>query len=146
MAHPDLGGSLLSAHNDTMLAEMILGFLTRRMAAKQRRPFVLGICGAQGSGKSTLARQLCKSLNTQGAAAATLSLDDVYLTRAERVTLAQTIHPLLATRVVPGTHDLGLAEKVIAQSALPGTVRLPRFDKARDDRCPPHEWAVAQGS
>ncbi|NOU04542.1 MAG: adenylyl-sulfate kinase, partial [Novosphingobium sp.] len=60
--------------------------------------FVLGICGAQGSGKSTLAAALAQRLAAQGLRAATLSLDDLYLTRAERQALARDVHPLFATR------------------------------------------------
>jgi len=35
-----------------------------------------------------------------------LSLDDFYLGHAARLQLARDIHPLLATRGVPGTHDI----------------------------------------
>jgi len=48
------------------------------------RPFVLGVCGAQGSGKSTLAEGLTARLTAQGLRAATLSIDDLYLSRASR--------------------------------------------------------------
>lgn len=113
--------------------------------AEQRRaagrPLLIGINGAQGSGKSTLCIFLEALLTEAGLAAATLSLDDLYLTHAERAALAEAVHPLFATRGVPGTHDLTLADRTIT-SLLTGTgpVAIPRFDKARDDRRPPDDW------
>lgn len=102
---------------------------------------LIGLSGAQGSGKSTTAARLANRLG-----AVVLSIDDFYLTRAERQALARTVHPLLATRGVPGTHDLGLAERAIrgllnSDAAVP----LPRFDKTRDDRAPESSWPVHSG-
>lgn len=107
------------------------------------RPMVLGICGAQGSGKSTLARAVEEAASAGGIAAATLSLDDLYLTRAEREELARTVHPLLRTRGVPGTHDIGIGLAVLDALGCGEAVRLPRFDKASDDRFPPSRWPRA---
>jgi len=105
------------------------------------RPVLIGISGVQGSGKSTLCGQLEPALAAAGLRAATLSLDDLYLTRAERAVLAATVHPLFATRGVPGSHDLGLAGAVIAQLLTGnGPVAIPRFDKARDDRAAAAQW------
>ena len=101
---------------------------------------VAGICGAQGSGKSTLAKALAADLAGRGLPAAVLSLDDVYLTRAQRAVLARKVHPLLATRGVPGTHDLTLAWQVITALERGEPAPLPRFDKLADDRCPPALW------
>ncbi|WP_297808695.1 HAD-IIB family hydrolase [uncultured Methylophaga sp.] len=103
-----------------------------------KRPLIVGINGAQGSGKSTLAACLQFLLEQQGLRAVTLSLDDFYFTRNERQTLASGIHPLLATRGVPGTHDIALARKTLSDLLhrhLP--VFVPRFNKATDDRSPP---------
>lgn len=108
-----------------------------------RRPFVLGICGAQGSGKSTLAEQLVACFENAGIPTATLSLDDLYLTRAERETLARDVHPLFLTRGVPGTHDIALGLEVIAALERGEGVALPRFDKATDDRAPGETWPHA---
>jgi len=47
------------------------------------------------------------------------------------------------TRGVPGTHDLSLAFAAIAALERGETARLPRFDKASDDRLPEHEWTEA---
>jgi D-glycerate 3-kinase len=77
------------------------------------------------------------------------SLDDLYLTRAERRLLAQQVHPLLATRGVPGTHDVDLGLNTIAQ--LRGTtsdaeVAIPLFDKSIDDRAPKADWPRSHGA
>ncbi|MBX9663084.1 MAG: kinase [Novosphingobium sp.] len=105
---------------------------------------IVGVSGSQGSGKSTLCRMLEVLLREEhGLHAATLSLDDLYLTRAQRGDLASTVHPLFATRGVPGTHDVALGVSVIeaVRTRRPG-LTLPRFDKARDDRAPDADWPV----
>jgi len=107
------------------------------------RMAVLGICGAQGSGKSTLARAVMQHCADRGVAAATLSLDDLYLTHAERQRFAHDVHPLFATRGVPGTHDIDLGLEVIAALDRGEPAPLPRFAKATDDRLPPQQWDKA---
>lgn len=110
---------------------------------RAKGPFVLGISGLQGSGKSTLAASLVAAARARGWDAVSLSLDDVYLTRAEREALSMDVHPLLRTRGVPGTHDLALLASILDNlgKALPDApVRLPRFDKGRDDRLEPSSW------
>ncbi len=105
------------------------------------RPMLIGINGAQGSGKSTLCLSLETLLAGHGLAVATLSIDDVYLTRRERAALAARIHPLFATRGPPGTHDLALADRTItALLSGSGRIAIPRFDKAVDDRLPHRAW------
>ena len=102
---------------------------------------VFGICGLQGSGKSTLAAQLVAAARQAGLAAASVSLDDFYLTAAQRRRLARDVHPLLAIRGPPGTHDLDLALETFAALRRGLTRPLPRFDKAGDDRLAPEHWA-----
>jgi D-glycerate 3-kinase len=109
-------------------------------AGRLGTPFTIGICGAQGSGKSTLAMILRALLAERGRSIALLSLDDFYLGRAERARLAQQVHPLLATRGVPGTHDVDLAEQTFEALNGTGTVAIPSFDKARDERRPVADW------
>ncbi|WP_414714477.1 kinase [Sphingomonas sp.] len=103
------------------------------------RPLILGICGSQGSGKSTLARGLAARL---GVRAAILSLDDLYLGKAARAALARDIHPLLATRGVPLTHDVALGCAILDAVKAGKPIRLPRFDKASDEPLPEAQWEV----
>jgi D-glycerate 3-kinase len=114
-----------------------------------RQTMFAGIAGAQGTGKSTLAEFLRGALAADaGWRVAVLSLDDFYLTRAERGRLATRIHPLLATRGVPGTHDVGLLAACLAdlRRLRAGQVmRVPRFDKARDDRADAPSWPSVTG-
>jgi D-glycerate 3-kinase len=102
---------------------------------------VFGLCGAQGSGKSTTARIVQDALRELfGLSVTTLSLDDLYLSRATRGALARTVHPLFATRGVPGTHDVGRGLSVIQtleQAGATALTALPRFDKATDEPVDP---------
>jgi len=99
---------------------------------------VLGVQGAQGSGKSTLAQALSVlAEELHGLRVVPLSLDDLYLTRAEREALGREVHPLLRTRGVPGTHDVALGLRTLdALLSTADAVALPRFDKGIDDRAP----------
>ena len=110
--------------------------------ANSSQPLVLGINGAQGTGKSTLADFIAEyTARTSSLQVAVISIDDLYLTKADRNHLAETVHPLLATRGVPGTHDLPLALDVMEQ-LLSGAsyIALPRFDKSVDDRLSSEQW------
>lgn len=112
------------------------------------RPPVLGINGAQGTGKSTAAEVIAELLGERGFRVCCLSIDDLYLTRAERAVLAETVHPLLQTRGVPGTHDLPLGLSLIHRLRAAGPdseVAIPRFDKARDERRPEAQWELWRG-
>jgi len=113
--------------------------------AAHARPLVVGLCGAQGSGKSTATLVIAHLLRGRGLAVASLSLDDLYLTRAERQALAARVHPLLATRGPPGTHDIALGEAVIDGLCRAGATAIPSFDKAVDDRRPGADWPVFEG-
>jgi D-glycerate 3-kinase len=105
-------------------------------------PLVVGINGAQGAGKSTLCKFLEVLLIEHNQRAATLSLDDLYLTKAERLEAAADHHPLFATRGVPGTHDPTLGLAVIEDFRAGRDLVLPRFDKSVDDRRPQTERVV----
>ena len=122
------------------LAERALTEVRRR-----GRTVVVGLCGPQGSGKSTGAALVQALLARAGAASAVLSLDDLYLGRAERARLAEDVHLLFAVRGPPGTHEVGLGCATLDALAAAGPVRLPRFDKAADDRCDPAGWPVVEG-
>jgi len=117
---------------------------------RQQQTFLLGISGAQGTGKSTLADYLQLALQVEHDwRVAVLSIDDFYLTKVEREQLADDVHSLLRTRGVPGTHDLPMLTDCISKLRnLDATrsVRLPRFDKAVDDRADSSGWPVVTGS
>ena len=125
--------------NDEMVA------LVGRLIADgpRDRPPVIGVVGAQGSGKTTLARAAAEAFG-----AVQISIDDVYLTRAEREAMAREVHPLFITRGPPGTHDLGLLQRLIdaLSTARPDDETLiPDFDKRGDDRVPVERWRAVTG-
>jgi len=104
---------------------------------------LVGVSGVQGSGKSTLAAQLASAARSRGVDTLVLALDDFYLGRRDRLRLAHDVHPLLATRGVPGTHDVVLLTRTLhalknADAAHPALI--PRFDKGRDTRLAPSRW------
>jgi len=106
-------------------------------------PPVYAITGVQGSGKSTLASQLAWAGRARGLRVLALSIDDFYLGRRERNALGRRVHPLLATRGPPGTHDVALACQSLdslRRFQAGDSVALPRFDKAGDRRLPPSRW------
>lgn len=111
--------------------------LSRFLLAQQTdTPFIFGVSGGQGAGKSTLCTALAKQLGAFDKKTVTLSLDDFYLSKAARADLAASVHPLCATRGVPGTHDVARLAAVLAAlgdvtSATP--LPLPRFSKSHDD-------------
>ncbi len=119
--------------------------LANRIAGRwEGEPLVVGVCGAQGSGKSTLCSSIRRQLCEGGRSAVAISLDDFYLTRVERQILAAQIHPLLITRGVPGTHDVALIKKTLRDLCSKGSVSVPVFNKALDDRQPSHTWLTVE--
>ena len=112
--------------------------LTLRLADRvPQGATVVGIGGGQGAGKTTLSRLLVTALDAAELAAVSLSLDDFYLSRAQRRSLSEQVHPLLSTRGVPGTHEVDRACRVLETLKSRGACRLPLFDKAADERRPP---------
>jgi len=98
------------------------------------------IGGLQGTGKSTLAAQLVALAREGGLRAVALSIDDFYLGRRERLRLGRSVHPLLATRGPPGTHDVALACETLDALRDGRPTKLPRFDKIADRRLPQSRW------
>jgi D-glycerate 3-kinase len=121
------------------LAERILA-----QFKKNNTPYFVGINGCQGSGKSTLTDFLAEYLTAQHPLnVVVMSLDDFYLTGEKRQQLAANIHPLLATRGVPGTHDMATLEHVLLQLKTKKTgFSIPRFNKATDEPYPKEQWTV----
>ena len=120
------------------LAEKIIN----QRRKQQVGPLFVGVNGCQGSGKSTLSEfihdYIChhSSLNV-----VVLSLDDFYFSQEIRAELAASIHPLLQTRGVPGTHDTTHIQQIftdLKQINLP--LHLPRFNKATDNPYPREQW------
>ncbi|MEO8460568.1 MAG: kinase [Dokdonella sp.] len=126
----------------TEVVEAILDRLLARVR-KHRKPWLIGLSGLQGSGKSTFAKQLIAAAKRRGIASITMSLDDFYLPHRERTQLARDMHPLFATRGVPGTHDISLLRTTLAAlktASVAAPAHLPRFDKGRDTRVPRSRW------
>ncbi|MGH8029909.1 MAG: kinase [Arenimonas sp.] len=125
--------------------DFVADWLDRALALPRHRgrPPVFAIAGLQGTGKSTLAAQIQALGAHRGLRVAVLSIDDFYLGRRERRALGRDVHPLLATRGPPGTHDVALAcATVDALRALRrgDIARLPRFDKIADRRLRASRW------
>lgn len=113
------------------------------------RSFLLGICGAQGSGKTTFTQQLSRYLlQNYSLHVLCLSIDDFYLSHLERKNLSQTIHPLLATRGVPGTHHVSKLINYLnsLQHADAHQIKIiPRFNKATDNPFPDTQCDTISG-
>jgi D-glycerate 3-kinase len=118
------------------------------------RPWILGLQGPQGCGKSTLAAALTHAFESAGVRAATVSIDDFYLTYDEQVALAARHpgNPYLIYRGYPGTHDVELGRKTIEAIASLGAGQetlVPQYQKGahagRGDRAPMSEWKRVVG-
>jgi len=122
------------------LYQQTLAGLARSIVESNPRGRVISVSGSQGSGKSTLSAYLVDLLRERyGVTSALLSLDDFYLTRRQRAELAESVHPLLRTRGVPGTHAAALMQQSVSELRSGGTALVPRFDKSSDDRFPEPE-------
>jgi len=111
--------------------------------AKSKNPFILGLVGGQGTGKTTTSSILEIILKKYFKLNVfKISIDDFYKTRKERLNLSKKIHPLLMTRGVPGTHDINIMldffKKSKGRKFKP--FKLPKFNKAIDDRCKKNQW------
>lgn len=110
-------------------------------SSKTSKPQFIGIQGSQGSGKSTCADFLKVILETEyDLKVLVVSIDDFYLTLAERQHLAQTVHPLLITRGVPGTHDVNMMQTMFDHALQQQRFKVPVFNKAKDDRADESQW------
>ncbi len=114
--------------------------------SKSSRPYFVGINGCQGSGKSTLTDYIGEYLTkTHKLNIVVMSLDDFYFTGEKRQELSRDIHPLLATRGVPGTHDIAMLENTLIKLKAKETgFTIPRFNKATDEPYPQEQWQVIE--
>lgn len=123
--------------------------LAEHIAAQAKsleRCTLISINGSQGSGKSTMTVFLQQILQHHfNLISAVVSIDDFYLTRAQRKLLSQQVHPLFATRGVPGTHDIELAKNTLQNlknCSAQSPCRIPVFDKSIDDRADETLWPL----
>lgn len=105
-------------------------------------PYFVGINGCQGSGKSTCTAFMAEYLTDQYQLnVLVMSLDDFYLPSQARQDLAKKVHPLLATRGVPGTHDTkALADVLDKLNNQSYDISIPKFSKATDNPLPENQW------
>ena len=129
--------TLLNSYPDNV--QCVLDWLERELL-HQRAPFCLGINGAQGSGKSTLSYYLKAYLECQDITTEIVSLDDFYLSKAQRAERATQYHPLFTVRGVPGTHDVSFAIEQVKRFKNTEDFILPRFNKAADEPCSCAKW------
>jgi len=114
---------------------------------KSDNPLFISINGAQGTGKSTLTHFLKHLIEAETEYnVANISLDDFYSTRADREKLAKSLHPLLITRGVPGTHDVTLMENTFSKLLDGRACLIPRFNKAQDDRYSEEQWTSCKNN
>ena len=107
-------------------------------------PLIIGLAGGQGSGKTTFAHFLKLILEDKyKLKTITVSIDDIYKTKKDRVKLSKKINKLFLTRGVPGTHDVNFLTKffkVLKKNNLNKSFLIPKFDKSIDDRLPKNKW------
>ena len=111
--------------------------------ASKKKPLILGLSGGQGIGKTTISSIITLILKKYFKLNIfKISIDDFYKTRKERFLLSKKIHPLLMTRGVPGTHDINIMLNFFKRVKKNNfkSLKLPKFDKAIDDRCKKSSW------
>lgn len=133
--------------------EPVCAWIAGLARAPAPRPRTVFVSGPQGCGKSTLCALAVEALAADGLRAVAVSIDDFYLTHEAQRALAAAHrgNPFLEFRGYPGTHDVGLGERVIASLANDrgAGVRVPAYDKSahdgRGDRAPASRWRVERG-
>jgi len=111
--------------------------------AKKKKPYIVGLSGGQGSGKTTISSIISIILRKYFKLNVfVISIDDFYKTRKERYLLSKKVHPLLITRGVPGTHDANIMLDFFKRTKRKKfkSLKLPKFNKAIDDRCNKNLW------
>jgi D-glycerate 3-kinase len=150
--------------------EVIARLRTHRTAqggGAKAKPMVVAVSAPQGCGKTTLTRNIVHLVQTTPkkfldadsvgdtgfVKAATLSMDDCYLTNEAQTALgaANPDNVLLRYRGNAGTHDLAFGTRALdnlinINTSGQSTVSVPRYDKlamgGRGDRKPESEWDV----
>ena len=125
----------------------VLELIVESHKKKPKSTQIFGINGCQGSGKTTIASFICEFISAElDIQTIALSMDDFYLTKSQRQSLANTIHKLLLIRGVPGTHDVDLAISTIHSLIKGKNTLIPRFDKSEDDRVTKSNLITTSGS
>jgi D-glycerate 3-kinase len=109
----------------------------------KKKPYIAGIGGGQGTGKTTICSIITIILRKYFKLNVfKISIDDFYKTRKERFFLSKKVHPALMTRGVPGTHDINIMLNFFKRAKIKkfGTLKLPKFNKAIDDRLKKKFW------
>jgi D-glycerate 3-kinase len=126
----------------------VLDHLSAHEKANTKTPFFIGLNGVQGAGKTVLVSSLARTFSAPpyNRPTCVFSLDDLYLTHADQVELANSNpdNPLLQHRGQPGTHDIELALEIFQKLKANEKVRIPKYNKAlyngQGDRQPEEEW------
>ncbi|TEY83148.1 hypothetical protein BOTCAL_0025g00070 [Botryotinia calthae] len=113
----------------------ILHYLSLHQKTHPTRPFIIGLNGIQGAGKTTLVNTLYEILTRDhDLETLVLSIDDLYLTRADQEKLARENeeNKLVQYRGEPGTHDIPLARSLFTSllQSPPLPTPFPSYDKS----------------
>ena len=109
----------------------------------KKSPLIIGLAGGQGTGKTTITSIISLILKKYFKLKVfKISIDDFYKSRNERKKLSTNKHPLLMIRGVPGTHDYKIIYEFFkkVKNKKFSKLRLPKFDKSKDDRCNKKLW------
>jgi D-glycerate 3-kinase len=99
-------------------------------------------------------KEVCGALANDGLNAASISIDDFYLTRSEQIALARRYprNPYLQHRGYPGTHDVGLGVSILTALRMltdGQSMKVPGYDRSAyeglGDRLPESDWRVVTG-
>ena len=121
-----------------------LSFWIEKKYKKKGKTLILGFSGGQGSGKTTISgilKIILKNYFKRNIHVS--SIDDFYKTSRERSKMSNSVHPLLKTRGVPGTHDINLVKKFFNSIKRKNfkKFKVPIFDKSMDDRLKKKYWS-----
>jgi len=120
-----------------------MSFWIENKYKEKGKTLFLGLAGGQGSGK-TMVTAILKIILEKffKRKVYVTSIDDFYKTLKDRNQMSKKIHPLFKTRGVPGTHDINLVKKFFnfIKKEKFRKIKLPKFEKARDDRLKKKYW------
>ena len=134
---------------DDPLVRLVAGWL--KHTVRPGTVPILGLSAPQGAGKTTIMTEVCGALAEEGLNAASISIDDFYLTRSEQIALAREYprNPYLQQRGYPGTHDVSLGVSVLKALRMLSdgqSLKVPGYDRSAyqglGDRSPESKWRV----